>query len=223
MNVAQLWILGSARHPELLDRWSDLDVGLVLTGSVQLSSLLPGGSSVWSLDRQFSSTRSTCRIVLADGRRLDLVVAGSGEFDLAGGRCAYSDGPAYATTTGVLVTDEPPDATVNEVRFIAAQALVKFGRGDHLIGSHLSLELAQFCLVEAMHLRDRDEGTTSHRFGTDRDDLASDIWAVLQERVIDAGMTRIKRLVEHFDRWHTEVDERYVPDWSGLESLARGL
>jgi len=219
-NVAQLWILGSARHPDLLDRWSDIDVGLVLTGPVALSSLLPSGSTVWALDRQSSDARSTCRVVLDDGRRVDLVVASSSEFDLAGGRCAYSAGRTPKTAIGGLGTHDPADATVNTVRFIAAQAVVKYGRGDLLIGSHLTLELAQLCLVEAMLLRDRDEGTTSHRFGTGRDELAADTWSALQLSN-KSGDMRILRLVGQFDRLHSELDQSYAPDWSGLTSLRR--
>lgn len=222
MNVAQLWILGSARQPALMDRWSDVDVGLVLTGPVSLSSLLPAGSSVWALDRQSSDARSTCRVVLVGAQRLDIVVAAPSEFALAGGRCAYSDGSADAPVTGKLLTADPLDATVNKVRFIAAQAVVKYGRGDRLIGSHLTLELAQLCLVQAMLLRDRDEGTTSHRFGTARDKLAAATWSVLEEgHASDRAVTLIQRLVEQFDHLHSELEPGYVPDWSGLESLGR--
>lgn len=219
-DVAQLWILGSARQPELLDRWSDIDVGLVLSGPVALSSLLPAGVTVWALDRQSSGVRSTCRVVLTDGRRVDLVVAAAEEFERAGGRCAYSDGRPQATSTGTLLVADASDASVNEARFIAAQAVVKYGRGDLLIGSHLTLELAQLCLVQAMLLRDRDEGTTSHRFGTARDDLAAQTWAALRHGD-DTGAGRVQRLVEQFDRLHSELDDRYVPDWSGLVALTR--
>lgn len=124
------------------------------------------------------------------------------------------------TATSSLLTPDPADATVNEVRFIAAQAVVKYGRGDLLIGSHLTLELAQLCLVEAMLLRDRAEGTTSHRFGTSRDELAARIWAAFQPGNASGGR-RILRLVGEFDRLHSELDDRYVPDWSGLTSLSR--
>ena len=219
-DVAQLWILGSARQPDLMDRWSDIDVGLVLSGAVALSSLLPEGSTVWALDRQSGDARSTCRVVLDDGRRLDLIVAAADEFDRAGGRCVYSDGRAQGEATATLTLADPPDASANEARFIAALAVVKYGRGDLLIASHLTLELAQLCLVQAMLLRDRDEGTTSHRFGTRREGLAAETWSALH-RGNETGATHIQRLVEQFDRLHSELDDRYVPDWSGLVSLTR--
>lgn len=216
--VAQLWILGSARQPELLDRWSDIDAGLVLSGPVALASLLPADATVWALDCAQGEGRSTVRVVLSDGRRVDFVVAAADDFERAGGRCAYSDGRSATAASGSLLIPEPLDVTVNDVRFIAALAVVKYGRGDLLIGSHLTLELAQLCLVQAMLLRDRDEGTTSHRFGTGRDELAARTWTALMYGGA-AGVGCIWLLAEEFDRLHSELDDRYVPDWSGLESL----
>jgi len=221
-DVAQVWILGSARQPELLDRWSDVDVdvGLVLTGPVGLALLLPAGSVVWTFDRQGDDVRSTCRIVLSDGQRVDLVVAEAEQFERAGGRCLYTSGRSVGGAAGSLVTPDATDANVNEARFVAAAAVVKGGRGDLLIGSHLTLELAQLCLVQAMLLRDRDEKTTSHRFGTRRDDLAAGTWSRLLADDT-TGISRVTGLVEQFDRLHAELDQRYVPDWTGLESLVR--
>lgn len=120
------------------------------------------------------------------------------------------------------MASEPADPVVNEVRFVAAQAVVKYARGDRLIGSHLTLELAQLCLVQAMLLRDRDEGTTSHRFGTVRDDLAAQVWAVLRhgDRL---DTSTVRTVLELFDRLHAELDDTYVPDWSGLESVIVGI
>jgi hypothetical protein len=213
-----VWILGSVREPETLDRWSDVDVGLVLTGQVSLGSLLPSGSVVWALDRSSDDVRSTCRVVLADGRRVDFIVATAGEFERADGRRAHARGRQHTGATGGVVVPDPPDATVNAVRFVAALAAVKYGRGDQLIGSHLTLELARRCLVQAMLLRDRDERTTSHRYGTARDELAASIWSIL--RSDDAApRTRIRMLAESFDQLHSELDSRYLPDWSGLRPL----
>lgn len=217
-DVADVWILGSARNPESLDRWSDVDVGMVVTGQVPLASLLPPESVVWALDRSSDDVRSSCRVVLADGRRIDFVVASAGEFERAGGRRASACGPGHAATTGALVVPDPPDAAVNEVRFVAVLAAVKYGRGDQLIGSHLTFELARLCLVQAMLLRDRDERTTSHRYGTARDEHAGSIWSILQSD--DATpQTRIRALAESFDRLHSELDSRYLADWSGLRRL----
>ena len=47
-------------------------------------------------------------------------------------------------------------------------AAVNAARGDVLIGAHLTLQLARHVLEMAMLLRDRDAGTTPHRFGGSR-------------------------------------------------------
>ncbi|HET9873884.1 MAG TPA: hypothetical protein VFP89_14965 [Propionibacteriaceae bacterium] len=89
-DVAELWVLGSARQPELLDQWSDLDIGLVLTGPVLLQSLLHEEDLVWAVDHQAGQPRSTARVVLADGRRLDVVVSVGADLDRSGGRCVWT-------------------------------------------------------------------------------------------------------------------------------------
>ncbi len=193
-------MLGSARRPESMDQWSDVDLGLRLSGPVALVELLPPPVRVWAVDRQVGDRQSSCRLILADGRRLDLVVTGACQL------------------TG---TDPATDATVNEARFLAAQAVVKYGRGDRLIGSHLTLELAQLCLVQAMLLRDRDERTTSHRFGTSRDSLADLTWSALPSP--GSPVDRIQRLTTTFDRLHGELEPSYVADWAGLIPLIRLL
>ncbi|HET9873885.1 MAG TPA: hypothetical protein VFP89_14970 [Propionibacteriaceae bacterium] len=92
-----------------------------------------------------------------------------------------------------------------------------------MIASHLTLELAQLCLVQAMLLRDADEGTASHRSGTYRDELATEVWAALEERVAPLGFERLSRLAAQFDRLHGELDPGYVSNWSGFRALGRML
>lgn len=221
-QVAELWVLGSAREPESLDEWSDLDLGLVLTAPVSLGTLIGSEQTIWAMDRSHNERRSTLRIVLTDGRRLDLVVADHDEFDSAGGLCLRSTtGPSHRTEESLIVAQPTTDAEANEARFIAAQALVKHGRGDLLIAAHLCLELAQLCLVQAMLLRDRDEGATSHRVGTARDELAQRIMSALEADIDRSGAAVITRLATAFDQLHGELDPSYQPDWSGLVSLIR--
>lgn len=222
-GVAGLWVLGSARQPELVDQWSDLDIGLVLTGPVRLQSLLHERDVVWAVDHQAGELRSTARVVLADGRRLDVVVSSGADLDRSGGRCVGRGRGSVQPGGGALVVDPPTDPAAGEARFVAALALVKYGRGDRLIASHLTLELAQLCLVQAMLLRDADEGTASHRFGTYRDELATELWAVLEERVAPLGLERLSQLAAQFDRLHGELDPGYASDWSGFRALGRML
>ena len=139
---ASLRVVGSALDDSLVDGWSDLNVHLRLNSPLELADLL-GGVEVWAAEVRRAPEGQVVRAVLVDGRRVDLTVE-----------------------TGLLGT--PALARDNEVRFLAALAVTKLGRGDRLIGSHLIFELLQACLVQAMLLRDREQGTTVHRFGDRR-------------------------------------------------------
>jgi hypothetical protein len=197
---ATLHIIGSAATPALLDAWSDLDVRLSLAEPVDAVDLL-GGRKVWALDDATTSEAQVLRLVLMDGCRLDMVIAGSGR------------------------VNPPPMERDNEVRFLAALAAVKLGRGDQLIGLHLVLELLRSCLVQAMLLRDQDTGTNLHRFGTARDAMAAEV-----ARLIGLPLTLtprpnvVERAVSLYGQWRGELERDYRPDWSGLSAvLARGL
>ena len=190
-------LVGSARRPELLDGWSDLDVHLTLAKDVALSRLL-GAAGVWALEEACSPDEQVLRIVLSDGRRVDIVVAGTGR---------------------VLV---PPASASNAFRFCAAQAAAKLGRDDRLIGLHLVLELCRLCLVDAMLLRDRDAGTNAHRSGSTRDALAREVQE-LTGRPLDLRVRPnvVELAAGLHDRWQHELDGRYEPDWSGLQGVLK--
>ena len=218
--IAELWLLGSAQHPESLDQWSDLDLGLVPAAEVDLDALLGEIGSVWAVDQQTADRRSTCRVVFSDGRRLDLVVAESAEFARSDARLEFAAEGRTASADIKLVRSAPTvHPAVNEARFISAQALIKFGREDRLIGTHLLLELVRICLVQAMLLRDRDESQSSHRFGTTRDDLAADIISSLYRQDGPIGVDTITQSCAIFDQLRRELDPTYLPDWSGLTAL----
>jgi len=146
-GIGQVELVGSAADPAVItDGWSDLDVMITLTRTGQVDLL--AGFDAWAVSDVRSTESQVLRIVLRDGRRLDMVVDG-----------------------GVVAV--PPLASDNDIRFVAAVAAAKMGRGDHLIGLHLTLELMRSCLVLAMRLRDGDAGTTVHRFGSERDALVT--------------------------------------------------
>ena len=195
----RLEVAGSGTAPTSLDDWSDLDVKVDLGGRPEPLTLL-ADLAVWAVTEDRSGDRQVLRSVLRDGRRLDLVVV---------------DG---------LVT-LPPVAPDNDVRFLAALAAAKLGRGDQLIGFHLTLELLRSCLVQAMLLRDRDRGSTVHRFGSERDALAGEVAALAGGPLsVTPRPNVVERAVALYARWREELDPDYRPDWSGLSALLdRGL
>lgn len=195
----EIVVVGSVTSSESLDGWSDLDVHVDLRGASEPVDLLVG-LDVWALSEVHSDRQQVVRAVLRDGRRVDLVVEG-----------------------GTIVV--PGTAVDNDVRFVAALAAAKLGRGDHLIGLHLTLDLLRTCLVHAMELRDRELGTTVHRHGSERDAMADDLVQILQGPI---GVTPRPNIVEQtvlaYARMRCELDRSYVADWSGLDAvLTRGL
>ena len=192
-------VAGSARDSARLDQWSDLDLHIDLSGVDKPIDLL-AGAEVWAASEDLADGRQVLRVVLVDGRRVDLVVEG--------GRVRVP----------VLAAD-------NEIRILAALAATKLGRNDRLIGLHLALELMRYCLVQAMLLRDRDLGTTVHRFGSTHDAMADQVADLLRyPPKVSPRPNVVERAVELYGRWRRQLEPGYSPDWSGLHALLnRGL
>jgi hypothetical protein len=192
-------VAGSARDHAQLDQWSDLDLDLDASGIDKPIDLL-ADTEVWAASEDLADDRQVLRVVFADGRRVDLVVEG--------GRVRM---PALAAD--------------NDVRILAALAAAKMGRNDRLIGLHLTLELMRLCLVQAMLLRDRDLGTSIHRFGSTHDAMADEVAALLGCPLeVSPRPNIVEQAVELYGRWRRQLEPAYSPDWSGLHALLdRGL
>ncbi|MBM7786487.1 nucleotidyltransferase domain-containing protein [Tenggerimyces flavus] len=210
-KVEQVWVFGSAASSEL-DEWSDLDVALV-TPHVENANLgwLSGLGTVWA----YEVAGNTTRVVLKDGRRIDLVVVPN-EDAIPGTKRKRIEVPPADDAPRAAKPEEVP-ALVNEFRFLAVQAVVKAARHDLLIGTHLALELPRRCLVLAMMLRDREVGTTVHRFGGPRNDLAARALGAAAKP--DGILTIVSRARDLFDELATEYWPTYQPDWSPLQAL----
>jgi len=187
---AEVAVAGSAREPATLDGWSDLDLHLRLAVDVGLAGLVDP-AEVWASDVAETVQEQVVRLVLRDGRRLDLQVRGAGR-----------------------VRVDAPDEQAR-ARFLAALVAVKTGRGDRLIATHLLLELARTVLVDGMRLRDRDAGTTVHRTGTARDDLAEEVARTAALPLAEA----LRATCVLLDRGWAELAPGRAPDWSGLDAL----
>jgi hypothetical protein len=188
---------GSVLTPALLDGWSDLDLQLHLGDAIEVAAIIDP-SMIWACDNVTANGAQVLRMVLVDGRRLDLTVGGRGQI-------------------------RPPTAADdNAVRFIAALAAAKLGRGDQLIGLDLTLELLRCCLEQAMLLRDQDTGNNVHRHGTKRDALAAAVAQLAcQPLTIEPRPNVVERTAELYSDWRRERDPNYNPDWSGLDAVIR--
>lgn len=190
---------GSVLDCDQLDQWSDLDLHVDLGEAVEPVDLF-AGLDIWAASEDLSTGQQVLRVVLRDGRRIDLIVEGGG-------------------------IQAPAQADDNDIRMIAALAAAKLGRQDRLIGLHLILDLMRSCLVQAMLLRDHDLGTRIHRFGSARDKMAEDVARLIRGPIsVSPRPNVVERTVEIYGRWRRELEPSYAPDWSGLDALlTRGL
>jgi ABC-type amino acid transport substrate-binding protein len=164
-RIADLRVHGSASgEAATADRWSDLDVLVIATEPATAAEELARRigdrvAPVFAVSRSGSDSGYCVRLVLADLCRID--ISASLPEPLGGTSQALEAGRRR----------EPGDAVAEIVasfRFEAILAAVKAGRGDVLIGAHLTVQLARHVLVIAMLLRDRDSGTNHHRHGGSR-------------------------------------------------------
>lgn len=192
------------------DRWSDLDVLITATEPVtaaedfacQIASRL---SPVFAASRGGDSSSYCVRLVLRDLRRIDVTAAACQD-----PACA-APGQDRADAVAELI---------NSFRFDAVLAAVKAGRGDILIGAHLTLQLARDVLVLAMLLRDRDAGTIHHRFGGSRWDAWASRLAQAPAPYTQAGITAaIRSYTTMLDEIAANWDPRPQSDNSPLHAL----
>lgn len=185
---------GSALEPDSMDSWSDLDVAVRTTSVLDLESAL--GSRIWASQSGRDAQWQVIRLVLEDGRRVDLKVAGP-------------------------KADLPVPAPDNEVRFDAVLAAVKFGRGNDLIGLHLVLGILREALVHRMVAADRQEGRTHHRRATAQDAHAADVADLLRAPL---GTATARGAYELYGASRAEVDPEFVAAPAGLDAvLTRAL
>ncbi|PWH06034.1 hypothetical protein DEO23_09455 [Brachybacterium endophyticum] len=191
LPTARITPYGSATEPSTLDGWSDLDVQIAADSPVDVATAL--GSPIWTYQHIVESEHEVVRVVLADGRRADLTITG---------------GPAVL----------PAAAADSEVRFDAALAAVRFGRGSDLIGLHLTLGILRQTLVQGMLRADRDAGTTHHRHANPPDADAAGVLEILQSPL---GPATAREAYLQYGRWRQRLDPAYAPDARGLDALIR--
>jgi hypothetical protein len=175
--------------PDLVDGWSDLDVEVQARREFDVEDVL--AAPVWAFQEAYDAGTQVVRAVLRDGRRVDLKVSGA---------------------TGLL----PNPASDNGIRFDAALAAARFGRGSDLIGLHLVLGILREALVQSMVGADSATGTTHHRTRTGYDPRAHEASALVTGPL---DPSTVLASYELYGRWRAENDPDYVPDPTGLDAV----
>lgn len=235
-RVIEVRVSGSAADPASsgMDEWSDVDLAVLLDPAAPAPATSiadwPGRlGKPWALTRHQDAGLDVQRVVYSDGRRLDLVST-LDSTAMPIGRLLHRRAAASAdqqdrevvgevNSLGVVVaaTDD-----LMSFRFTAALAVVKLARADLLIGFHLALELVRSCLVQAMVLRDRDTGTTTHRFGGPHNEVVEQLEQLRQHPwTASGGIALIHEVATIYDDLASQLEPDYLSDWSGLEALVQ--
>jgi hypothetical protein len=180
---------GSVNDPALLDGWSDLDIAITSRMAFAFEDAVQG--RLWAFQSTSDGNAQVVRAVLADGGRVDAMIHGA---------------------SGMLPT--PP--VDNDVRFDTALAAVRFGRGSHLIGLHLTLGVIQEALVHRMVTADRAAGTTHHRSETRYDADAASAVEALSEPL---GPQTALDAYELYGAWRSATAPGYSVDSVGLQAV----
>ena len=160
IEIKEVEFIGSILKPDLLDMFSDVDVEIYLLDNCDLdlngflNALTEKFSPVFGYEFFRDDNKDVLRLCLENGWRFDLTFI-------------YPElrEPGIENSS---FTDKV-DSVISKFWFIAVMVLVKLGRKDNLIASHLVLELCQLIVVIQMIIRDNVKGTEMHRFGNSED------------------------------------------------------
>lgn len=151
------------------DAYSDTDISIKVLlprdGSVTPHEYLKridrfGVSEDSALGWMFVPVNNVCRVIFKNGMRYDLI------FDFE-----YGESDFVMPEQDSLEEENPdwPVDNINRFWFIEIQALGKLYRKDHLISAHLANMNCNDTLVMQMILRDKEYGTSHHRYGHSED------------------------------------------------------
>ena len=155
LKIDRINFTGSILDHNSLDIFSDVDADIFLHDDVDfcMSDFICELSNQYSIlgyETYSYDNKDVLRICLETGWRFDLSF--------------FYKKKIQTLPVNSTLKDKIQD-TVNRFWFLASMVLIKLGRKDFLIASHLALELCQLTIVVQMLVRDEMKNTSIHRFG----------------------------------------------------------
>ena len=155
-------IYGSLLNKDLIDVFSDVDMEVHVQNDsnfniknfICMISMFSKHYSVFGYELHAKEKNELLRICFENGWRFDISFMHYNNFD----------------SLSIEGVDNEIDNIINQFWFMASSVLIKIGRGDYLIASHLVLELCQLVIVIQMLVRDKAKSTNVHRYG-DKEDV----------------------------------------------------
>ena len=151
--------IGSLLNPETIDIYSDVDLEVylqsneILNVQLLLSNLSIQFGDIFGYEVITNPSNTVIRIVFNSFEAFDLTI--------------NHDTLPISLLNNTY--DERVTNTIMQFWHIAYKVVIKLGRNDYLIASHLALELCQLIIVIQMLERDENENTNFHRFGNKED------------------------------------------------------
>ena len=155
LNPEKIEIKGSMLNLDSIDKFSDVDLNVLLkdTYIFDIDMLILTLSSEIGVILGYqlidNKDHDVFRVCFEKGWRFDITIK-----YYAKKQCLEKD--SFENTI---------EKIINEFWFISSWALMKIGRNDYLVATHLALELCQINIVIQMLERDNKKGTNIHRFG----------------------------------------------------------
>jgi len=207
LPIEKVGLKGSILDQNSLDVFSDVDFEVYLHHDSgfdmnRLISIFSKHFSIFGYETHNNTDNDLLRICLENGWRFDISFF-------------------YTKNNGLLLEETSfigkINNIINQFWFMSSMVLVKLGRGDYLISSHLALELCQLIIVVQMLIRDHNKNTTAHRFG-DKEDIPifTHLLSADYNSDISKGILNVLFLAaEHMDK----VSERLYLGYSGRSAI----
>lgn len=195
---------GSRTNPSSVDRWSDIDVKIVLQEGQEVDQnfielLLKNIGTLIGKQTLIGEKEIVCRVVLQTHLTGDIEMI---DFTLA------------KNLRGKRVIECKADLTDQEEQvfwFRLFLSAIKWMREDHLIGTHLLLDNLQILLEMEMRKRDERKQTNIHRFGDGENVKELLALAQLQWKKKSQIANYLCAIGEQYDRMMLERNATYEP------------
>lgn len=238
-GVISLCTFGSINDPTIkLDRWSDLDLLLVVKDS-SISNYYPSLEWIspmgkfFALEQSVSTTSFTSKIIFDDFRKIDLLIIKESKINsesLSNKKIEIIFSKSKQLTDLIhsikTTTDSSNftdlydiNALSNEFWYLSHTALVKVARNDLLIAMDLTLDLYRKSLLISLWLRDRESNTNIHRMGGLRNSDITKLYFPPNPINKDSVIDMLDKISLKFDELAQEWSADYLPKHSSFHKL----
>jgi len=246
-DVRALILTGSLADDSVAeDEWSDLDLAVVVSDNAvsrffSSRDWLESFGQVVGVEHHDGANVKTVRVCFAPCKRVDVSLIPASVLS----RSVKQKGAAVCRAHAVIwskipeldswisslfldrafakVVDYDIAQMADNFWFKASVVVGKTMRNDLLVALHLALDLARDCLVLQMMRRDREKGTTIHRFGGFGNDMVSRLCTGSRTYSPVEILDLVTRSGELFDELACDLSPVYTPRSSLLlPAIVRG-